>query len=266
MNLDAYLSRILYDGPRAPTRSVLEQLHRRHLSTIPFENLDVRLRRPVGLDLDSLEAKLVRKRRGGYCFEQNTLFAAVLRGLGFEVRTLEARVRPEAATAPLPRTHMTLEVEVEGAAWLADVGFGGDGPIEPVPLDGTVREQAGLAYRVARERDAVHVLQQRRQGAWRDLYAFARDPALPIDFAVAHHYTSTHPRSPFVNTLTVQRSIVGTRWILRGRTFTIRKGEQESVFEVPESDLHGLLRDPFGLDVPEEDVRRAVADGPPGDG
>src|SRR6185369_15650915 len=93
LDLDAYLARIAYPGPREPTGAVLDALHEAHVTAIPFENLDVRLHRPISLTLPDLEAKLVAGGRGGYCFEQNTLFAAVLRELGFVVRTLEARVR-----------------------------------------------------------------------------------------------------------------------------------------------------------------------------
>ena len=120
-DLDAYLHRVGDAGPVGPDLETLRRLQAAHLGAIPFENLDVRLGRPVGLDLASLQAKLVRRRRGGYCFEQNTLFAAVLRAIGFDLRTLEARVRPPGATSPLPRTHMLLRVDVGGDPWLADV-------------------------------------------------------------------------------------------------------------------------------------------------
>src|SRR5438552_5613549 len=127
--LDAYLARIGYTGPREPTPAVLEAVHLAHATHIPFENLDIQLGRPILLDLASLQAKLVHGRRGGYCFEQNTLFAAALEQLGFRVTRLAARVRI-GATRLSPRTHMTLKVDVDEGSWLADVGFGGAGLLE----------------------------------------------------------------------------------------------------------------------------------------
>jgi N-hydroxyarylamine O-acetyltransferase len=121
LDLDRYFHRIGYQGPDRPTMETLEALHLRHLAAIPFENLDPVLGRPVQLDLANLQAKIVDAGRGGYCFEQNTLFAAVLRDLGFGVSTLEARVRPPGASQRLGRTHGVLRVDLAGAPWLVDV-------------------------------------------------------------------------------------------------------------------------------------------------
>src|SRR5262249_54590872 len=132
-DLDAYLRRIGYAGERRPTAAVLQQLHLAHATHIPFENLDILLGRPIRLDLEGLQAKLVRGQRGGYCFEHNTLFAAALEQIGFRLTRLGARVRFR-VTRLLPRVHMALKVDVEGEAWLADVGFGGEGLLLPVPM------------------------------------------------------------------------------------------------------------------------------------
>lgn len=263
LHLPGYLSRVgltggdLHDRPRADRRS-LRRLHAAHLAAIPFENLDVRLERPLRLDLESLQSKLVQRRRGGYCFEQNTLFAAVLRALGYSVRTLEARVRPPGAVVPLPRTHMVLEVEAEGEAWLADVGFGGDGPLYPVPLDGTVSGQPMAAYAVEREPGELYVLRIREEHEWRDLYAFLRTPALAVDFEVASHYTSTHPTSPFVNTLTVQHSTKSERVALRGRRLSERRGDAGTVRELSDSEIVDFIVSRLELDVTPEEVLRAL--------
>lgn len=247
VDLDAYCDRIGYTGSRDATVGTLVGLHRHHAAAIPFENVDVLLRRPIRLDLQALQAKLVTARRGGYCFEHNTLFAAVLRDLGFEVGTLEARVRPPGATRTLPRTHMVLKVDVSGRGLLADVGFGGDGPVAPVDLDGTPSDQGLDSYRVVDE-DRTKVLQIRRATHWQDLYAFGLEPALPVDLDVANHYTSTHPGSPFTQTLTVQRSVDGERRILRHRTLTIRSAAGTVVEEIAEDRLTVVLRDLFGLE------------------
>lgn len=258
LDLDSYLERIGYDGAREPTLATLVAVQTAHLAQIPFENIDVRLGRPVSLDLEALQAKLVRSRRGGYCFEQNTLFAAVLRDLGFAVETLEARVRPARAREPLPRTHMLLRVLVAGRSWLADVGFGGDGPLEPVAFDGTASETSGGAYRIEREPREIHVLQWRWRGEWRDLYAFSLSPALPVDFAVANYFTSTHPDSIFVRTLTAQCSSSDGRHILRGQTYTRRCGEEETEREISKLEVPRLLRQVFGLELTDAEVLRAL--------
>jgi len=257
-DLDRYFARIAFDGGGAPTPGTLARLQAAHLAAIPFENLDVRLGRPIALDLPSLEAKLVARRRGGYCFEQNTLFAAVLRALDFEVETLEARVRPPGATATLPRTHMTLRVRFAEGDLLADVGFGGDGALAPVPFDGAVVEAGGDAHRLASEPDGIRVLQRLVDGAWVDLYAFGPSPALPIDYEVANHFTSTHPSSIFRQTLTAQRTTAEARYALRGRTYVVRRGAAIERREVNGAEAFALLTGTIGLDVSEEEVLRAL--------
>ena len=122
LDLDAYLRRIDYGGALEPTLPALQALHLAHATHIPFENLDILLGRSIGLDLESLQAKLVAGGRGGYCFEQNTLFAAALRALGFDVTLLAARVR-FGANRVLPRTHMTLSVRVNDTAWLVTLAW-----------------------------------------------------------------------------------------------------------------------------------------------
>jgi len=257
-DLDAYLSRIGSPAVGVPDLATLEAVHRGHATHIPFENLDVYLGRPVAIDLPAIEAKLVRGGRGGYCFEQNSLLAAALRALGFAVDPLEARVRPPGATAPLPRTHMVLRVDVAGRDWLADVGFGGDGPLLPVPLDGAVSEQPGDAYRVDPEGDGVRVLRRRVDGRWIDVYAFTLAPVEPVDLEVAHHYTSTHPRSRFVLTMTAQRSEPHVRHVLRGRRYAVVRDGVESARDLADHELAPLLRDTFRLRLDDDLVAALV--------
>ena len=133
LDLDAYLARVGYAGSRAATHATLDALHFAHTTQIPFENVDVLLRRPIRLELEALQAKLVTARRGGYCFEHNVLFRAVLERLGFPVTTLAARVLRE-ASGGFAGIHAFLRVECDGAAWLADVGYGGAGPLRPIPF------------------------------------------------------------------------------------------------------------------------------------
>lgn len=258
-DLSAYLDRIGLPGQVGDaTAETLRALHEAHLAAVPFENVDVRLGRRISLDLGDLQDKMVSRRRGGYCFEQNTLFAAALRSLGFEVTTLEARVRPPGATALLPRTHMTLRVKVGSRSWLADVGFGGDGPLHPVPLDGTVSEQPLARFAVAVEEGDIHVLRTEADGTWRDLYAFGLRPAHAVDYEVANHYTSTYSRSPFVNMLTVQSTTAQRRIALRGRKLTLRRPEGGEAREMEADEVVELLRDDLGLDLSSEEIRTAL--------
>lgn len=257
-DLDRYFRRIGFAGERAPTLATLARLQLAHATSIPFENFDVRLGRAIALDLPSLEAKLVARRRGGYCFEHNTLFAAVLRTLGFEVDTLEARVRPPGAAAILPRTHMTLRVRLPEGEHLADVGFGGDGPLAPVPFDGTPVACGGDRHRLEREPDGQIALRRWTGEIWTDLYAFLPTPALPIDFVVANHFTSTWPQSTFVKAMTAQRATLEAHHILRGRTYTCRRGAQTETRELDDDQVIALVRDTLGLDLTAAEIRAAL--------
>ena len=253
LDLAAYLQRTGYVGDIAPTRQALEALHLAHATRIPFENLDIQLGKPIALDLASLQAKLVGQRRGGYCFEHNLLFAAVLREFGFGVTQLAARVR-YGTTAVLPRTHMLLLVDVEGGRWLADVGFGGEGLLLPVPF-GTGEEVRHYAwrYRAIEEAGATWVLQSSRDKVWHDLYAFTLEPQQAVDYEVVNHYLTTHPNSRFVQTLTVQLPGPQKRMILRNRKLVEDRGagvKLESRMLADDDELLCVLQQSFGLGFP----------------
>jgi N-hydroxyarylamine O-acetyltransferase len=251
LELDAYLRRIGYGGDLHPTRAVLEALHLAHATHIPYENLDVLLKRPIRLDLASLQDKLVHAVRGGYCYEQNTLFAAVLREIGFPVTSLAARVRYR-TTLTLPRTHMTLLVEADAERFLADVGFGSSGLILPVPF-GNEAEAGHFAwtYRVVGEA-GLHVLQSLRDNCWIDLYAFSLEPQEPADYEMANYYVSTHQASRFVHTLTVQKITPLERHTLRDREYTVDRGVSVTTRQLTGADdIPALLTEVFGLTVPE---------------
>ncbi len=250
IDLDAYLARIDYAGPREATLATLTALHTAHEAAIPFENLDILLGRGIDLDLAAVERKLVADRRGGYCFEQNTLFRAALEGLGFRVASLAARVQI-GATAVRPRTHMLLLVDFEGEAFLADVGFGGGGLVVPVPLvEGRETWIAGLGHRLRREGE-IWVLEGNSEGTWGDFYAFTLEPQHPADFVMANHFTSTFPASPFVNNLTVQRSWPKGWMVLRNRDLTLREGGVTTTETIRDPEhLLEVLRERFGLSFP----------------
>ena len=253
LDLDAYFDRIGYHGVAAPTFAHLREVHLAHALSIPFENVDVLLGLPIRLDLHSLQDKLVARRRGGYCFEQNMLFAAVLEAIGFPVTRLAARVR-FGRRLVAPRTHMLLGVEAGGTRWLCDVGFGGSGIVEPIPLEpGPPVDQFGWGYRLIPDA-AENVLQSREAGGWVDQYAFTLEPQHPVDHEVANHYTSTHPDSPFTRTLTAQRPAPddpAVRMVLRGRKLSEHRPDGHATSErVADEDLVELLADRFGIMLP----------------
>ena len=198
-DLDAYLARIgICDRPG------LASVHRAHVISIPFENLDPRRGIPVSLELADLERKLVYQRRGGYCFEQNLLLKAALEALGHDVELLLARVRlGRPPDSPRPRTHLVLRVRADGAVWHADVGFGRGTLLEPIPFGpGGPHEQSGWRFRVVEDGPEL-VLQTAQNGEWIELYGFVPEPVPFIDVETSNWFTCTHPRSPFVTGLIV---------------------------------------------------------------
>ncbi|HEX4033067.1 MAG TPA: arylamine N-acetyltransferase [Solirubrobacteraceae bacterium] len=198
-DFDAYLERIGLGGAGLAT---WQAIHRAHVTSIPFENLDPHRGIAVSLDQEDLERKLVAQRRGGYCFEHNMLFASALEHLGLSVEPMLARTRSK-GTAPdrRPATHLVLRVsDGAGSAWHADVGFGLGTLLDPIPFGADpdrVHEQSGWSFRVVEE-DSNLVLQTLGETGWSDLYAFAPRPVPRIDIEVGNWWTSTNPRSPFV--------------------------------------------------------------------
>jgi N-hydroxyarylamine O-acetyltransferase len=202
LDLDAYLERIGLNG-----RPSIAQVHRAHLTSIPFENLDPHQGLAVSLQVEDIERKLVIERRGGYCFEQNLLLKAAFEALGAEVDMFLARVR--LGTDPglvRPRTHLVLRVGENGSSWHADVGFGARGIMEPIPFGpGPAQEQSGFGFRVVEDGPEL-VLQKLAGSEWVDAYGFLPHPVALIDVELSNWWTCTHPGSRFVTGL-----IVGVR-------------------------------------------------------
>ncbi|MFM0397192.1 arylamine N-acetyltransferase family protein [Paraburkholderia phytofirmans] len=261
VNLDNYFARIGYDGPRAATLEVLQALHRLHPRAIPFENLNPLTRRPVKLDLESVERKLVTEHRGGYCFEQNALFADVLTQLGFTVTPLLGRVlwgRESDAPAP-PRTHMVLRLDIDNEAWIADVGFGS------VTLTAPLRLTAGLAqptelgtFRLAdASREALYLEVQARDESWARVYRFDLHPVEWIDYETSNWYTSTSPEAIFASTLIVCRVLPDARLALLNDQLSERAADGRLISErqlKSAGELAACLRDQFGIDTGELDI------------
>jgi N-hydroxyarylamine O-acetyltransferase len=239
VNVDAYFERIGWRGPRAPTLEVLGEILDRHMVAIPFENLDVLLGDRPRLDLGSLERKLVDAKRGGYCYEHATLFAAVLTDLGFTVKTHSARVVMATPRSAAPRTHMFLSI----GDLILDPGFGGGAPRMPVPLDGT---PAG-AHRLVRDGND-YVLEQ----AGKRLWVSSLEHDIPIDFEMANHFTATHPASHFTQIL-MMRALTedGGQVRIRNREVTLTRGEETQTYQLDDRvQLRSVVAQHFGFDLP----------------
>lgn len=247
LDLDAYLARIGLHG-----RPSVAEVHRAHITSIPFENLDPHCGVPVSLAVEDLERKLVAERRGGYCFEQNLLLKAALEQLGAEVDLFLARVRlgaPPGVTRP--RSHLVLRVRAEGSDWHADVGFGGGGLLEPLPFGpGAEDEQSGWRFRIVEEEPEL-VLQTEREDEWVDVYGLVPHPVPFVDLETSNWFTSTHPRSPFVTGLRVSaQADDGARTLLSDwneLALTEQTPARSTVTPVELNALPELLATRFGL-------------------
>ena len=223
VDLAAYTARIGYTGPLTNSVETLVGLHRAQAFSIPFENLDIHLNRPIGLDAASFERKLLAGQRGGYCYELNGLFRLVLLELGFPVTCLVGRNL--LAGHPLrPRAHQVLLVEAGGQPWLADLGFGTNGLVEPIPLaPGPEHQQFFDHYRLqAAPQHNLH-LQLRMLGEWQSLYTFTLDEAQPSDYQMMNFYYSQSPESPFRKQRICTRAAPGYRASLLDRELKIRR-------------------------------------------
>ncbi len=258
LEVGAYLARVGYAGPVEPTAALLRALVAAHLTHIPFENLDPLMGIPVAnLDAESLAAKMVRRARGGYCFEQNGLFGYALSALGFAVEPLTARVvwtHPDGLDAPpSPLTHQALAVRIPGdpRRFFVDVGFGGQTLTAPLEfVSGAVQPTPNEPYRIG-VRGEEYFLETLIGDAWQPLYIFADVPRPAIDLQVGSWYVSTHPESPFVVGLSASKIIDGARWNLRGRHLAIHRPgtPTERVRFENASQVLSLLMNTFGLDV-----------------
>jgi N-hydroxyarylamine O-acetyltransferase len=222
VDVEAYLERIGYDGPLAATVETLAGLHLRHPQAIPFENLNPLLHWPVRLDAQSLEQKLVRDQRGGYCFEHNLLLKHVLDRLGFRVKGLAARVQWNVPEATLtPRGHMLLLVDLGGRPYIADVGFGGLTLTSPMRLEtGVEQSTPHEPFRLSQSGDA-YVMQAKVGETWKSLYQFDLQEQFLADYEVTSWYLSNNPASHFVTGLIAARADSDRRHALRGNELTI---------------------------------------------
>lgn len=257
LDLDAYLQRIAYTGPHEPTLAVLSMLCAAHPAAIPFENIDPLLGRTPSLMPSDIEAKLVGQRRGGYCFEHNALLRRALIALGFDVRSLAARVmwmaRP--GQPARPRTHMLLMVDTPGDASgprIVDAGFGGHLVGTPLRLEADL-VQATPASRVRFTTEAeVYTLESQLPDGWTPIYRFTLEPHLPADYEPLNWYTATHPVSLFRHNLLMERLTPAWRASLLNDRLTLRTpGEPARVRRLATAaEFAQTLADVFDVEPP----------------
>jgi N-hydroxyarylamine O-acetyltransferase len=252
-DLEAYLKRIGYAGECRPELAVLREIQRQHAQTIPFENLNPLLRWPVLLDIASVQQKLVRDGRGGYCFEQNRLLSQVLKTIGFRVKELAARVlwnQPEGSVTA--RVHMLLLVEVNGDPFIADVGFGGMSLTAPLKLMPDIEQTTPHGvFRLVRA-DDEYVLQGRVRQEWKSLYRFSLLEHLPADYEAASWYLCHYPQSQFINALIVARPGSGVRYTLRNTHLSIHHPDGTTLPEriTTLARMKEVLSGIFGITLP----------------
>jgi N-hydroxyarylamine O-acetyltransferase len=252
--LDAYLARIGYAGPRTATIDTLEAVHALHPAAIPFENLNPLLGWPVSLGVDSLQSKLVAGGRGGWCFEHNTLLRHALEALGFSVTSLAARVLWNAAPgSPIgPRSHMLLLVDLDDELFIADVGFGGNVLTAPLRLEPRVAQFTPHEPHRLWPIESGFVLETCLSGEWMPLYRFSMEPQFPADYEVSNWFLCHHPSSFFRQILICARATADGRYTLRNNALAVHRnnGTERRTLADPAA-LRSSLENDFGLRLPE---------------
>jgi N-hydroxyarylamine O-acetyltransferase len=260
IDLDAYFARIGWGGSTRANLETLAALLRAHMRAIPFENLDVLLGRPIRLDPDGLQRKLVQARRGGYCFEHATLFAAVLEALGFQPVRHSARVVLRVPRTASPRTHMFLTLALPEGRYAFDPGFGSLEPVEPVPLDAAARAPGGSASHSFARDGPYWTLRAHTGEGVVDCWVSTLEADHPVDFEVANHYVSTHAASAFVNNVMLRALTRDGRVSVFNRDVTIRDGGTVRTLQLEDrAALRALLAGRFGIDLAEVETLRVPA-------
>ena len=263
IDLDAYFTRIGYAGPRTATLETLRTLHALHPAAIAFENLDPLLGVRVRLDPESVERKIVQAGRGGYCFEQNSLFAVVLTALGFKLTGLAARVYVKTEPGRIRRSHMVLKVDLPEGPYIADVGFGAWAMSGPLSLRAQGEQETPHGpFRVVPVSEYFDV-QTVVDGQWTILYRFMLEEQTPADYEVTNWYCSTHPNSGFTNQIMVARLPAGRRLGLLNHRLSVHypDGRTERHDLSSAEEIAGVLENEFLIQLPQphEQLMTALA-------
>jgi N-hydroxyarylamine O-acetyltransferase len=268
-DLDAYFERLGYDGPAKPTLRTLQRLHALHADRIPFENLSPFVGEPVRLDLESLEDKMLRRGRGGWCFEQNILFLHMLEAIGFDVRRLAARVRWNVPVDRVtPRSHMVLLVRLAEGDYVADVGFGGLTLSAPLKLETQDEQPTPHEPHRLVALESGYRLEAKIAGAWSAMYVFELHEQQIADYEVSNWFLCHHPDSHFLKMIVAARAAPGVRHALRGVRYSMHTAQghtdRKEVRDVGE--YRGLLEDAFTIRLPDapnldEKLAKMIAEG-----
>jgi N-hydroxyarylamine O-acetyltransferase len=249
MDLKAYFERIGFTGEARPDAETLVALHRAHLLAIPYENLDVQLGRPLTIEPAAAFAKLVGGRRGGWCYEMNGLFGAMLEAVGFRVTRLAGAVRRDLMGEMMVGNHLVLKIDLD-QPWIADVGFG-DGTLDPFPLREGAFHAGGFDYRLEKLPDGWWRFHNHAFGGAPnfDFTEEAADPALLTDRC---QWLQTWPESPFVLNATAQRHRPDEILVLRGRLFRrVRPDGVDERLIGSAAEWVAVLAEAFDLELPE---------------
>jgi N-hydroxyarylamine O-acetyltransferase len=247
LSAPAYLARIRYIGPTTPTPDTLRGIHRAHLLAVPFENLDIHQKRKISIDQNAFVRKIVEERRGGFCYELNGAFAALLSHLGFRLSMLSCRVARDNDAEGPDFDHLALLVECEGQ-WLADVGFG-DSYLEPLRLDiGAEQSQDGRTFRIAQRGERLRVEKLEPSGSWKHQYSFGLAPHRLEEFAAMCHFHQTSPGSHFTHKRFCSIATADGRVTLAGMQLILtRNGKRDEIELASEQEWKQALRKYFGI-------------------
>ena len=255
-DLNAYLARVAFDRrPARPGLSTLRDLALAHPRAIPFENLDPMLRRPVRLDIASIQEKLVRGERGGWCFEHNLLLGTALSALGFTVTGLSARVVWNVPPGVVRgRSHMVLLVPLPEGPHIIDVGFGGSTPTAPLRLEADVEQTTPHErFRLVKVEGGLR-LEARLEGTWKALYVFDLQPQALADYEMPNWYLCNHPESHFLLGVVAARVERDRRYALRNTEFAVHfpRGDTERRTLTSGAEIRRTLEEVFHIQVPTE--------------
>ncbi len=256
MNIPLYLARIHYRKPLKPDVQTLHELQLAHMLSVPFENLDIGLKRPIQLSEDALWNKIVVQKRGGFCYELNGLFAALLKEIGFQVTYLNGRVYNSEGKLGIDFDHLTLLVKASDkpGRWLVDVGFG-DSFTRPLSFEEPGEQVQGLrSYRLEQMPDGNAVWQKNYDGSWEHHYFFDLQPRnFPVDYESGCLYHQTSPRSSFTRGSLISKATPDGRVTLEDKRLIITRNGQRSERHVAnKQEYHTLLKQYFDVTLPEE--------------
>lgn len=259
----AWLQRIGYSGPVTPTLETLNRLIFAQSHSIAYETLDIMLGRPPKLDIPTLQQKMIDNKRGGYCFEQNMLFRAGLRSLGFRITSLQGRVvRGLAIDAQRPAIHMLLKIELPEGAYLADVGFGNLAPTSALLLEPQIEQETPHELMRFIDVGGELTLQARLKHGWQHIYRVIPHPRYDAEYEIANWYTATHPETPYqANIIVAKPGPNRSRITMYNARVTIRDadGHAEKRWLSDESEFKDVLCGEFGLNISDQEIEDCVA-------